>query len=191
MRAIVLVGLATILAACSAENSGGPEPYRPDRYRILFLNTNSVPATFWGGYTLDSAFLIPYGMGRTIDRRLVNDRTGRGGTGGNTRDTTIARGQFMDIRVLSGGAVRDSTIVDVMVQDTVVVITRPSPDPTRVRVDSGWFQDGRLYVPTLVDYRQKLPIQWPGNDRPCPLEVEPQYTPKPCVYRAQLVYIWE
>ena len=78
-----------------------------------------------------------------------------------------------------------------MVRDTVVIITRPHPDPSRVRVDTGWFADGRLNVPTLIDYRQKFPIPWQGLERPCPLEVEPQYTPRPCVYSARLVYIWE
>ena len=186
----LLILSLSLLMACGSDSTEGPDPFRQDRYRILFLNTNSVPVIIWGGMRLDSAFLIPYGMGRTIDQRLTNDRTGRGGTGGNTRDTTIARGQFMDVRIFLGGG-RDSTIVDMMVRDTVVIVTRPHPDPSRVRADTGWFADGRLNLPTLIDYRQKYPIIWPGLERPCPLDIEPMYTPRPCVYRTMLVYIWE
>lgn len=190
MRRFLLIGFA-VLTGCGAEAANGPDPYRPDRYRILFINTNSVPVELWGGMRIDSAFLIPYGMGRTIDQRLINDRTGRGGTGGNTRDTTVGRGQFMDIRSFAGGG-RDSTIVELMVKDTVVVVTRLHPDAARVRVDTGWFSpDGRLVIPTIIDYQQKYPVPYPGLERPCPNGIELQYNPRGCPYRATLVYIWE
>jgi hypothetical protein len=98
-----------------------------------------------------------------VDQRLVNDRTGRGGRGGNTRDTTVARGQMMDIRVfqlvnsMSGTSSlsKDSTLVDVEVRDTLFIIKRPHPNPSLAYVDTGYFVGNDLIVPTLFDYREK------------------------------------
>ena len=118
------------LAGCTESSGAGPDLLRQERYQLLYANNNTLPVVLIDGIgddrtELDSATLVPYAVGRTIDRRLVNDRTGRGGTGGNTRDTTVVRGQFMDIRVLrhvtpSLGTItyqRDSTIVDVEIRD--------------------------------------------------------------------------
>lgn len=133
----------------------------------VFLHRDSL---LGGEVYLESATLVPYAVGRTIDQRLVNDRTGRGGTGGNTRDTTVARGQFMDIRILreimndgSGTVVftKDSTIVDVEVRDTTFVLTRSRPVLARATEDTGHFVDGRLVIATDIDYRIRygMPIR--------------------------------
>ncbi len=153
-------------AACGDGQSGvGPDPIVPQYYSLAMLDNQSLPFLLWrdgfgGTNQLQSATLIPYAVGRTIDRRLLNDRTGRGQSGGNARDTTVARGQMMDIRILrmvsSSGDVnlyRDSAMVDVEVKDTVVIVSRPHPDPSRVRVDTGYFQNDRLILATVLDYR--------------------------------------
>jgi hypothetical protein len=175
-----------VLAACTSEPYTGPDALRPQGYMIERLGDVMIPTAFWQGRLLDSAFLIPVAVGRTIDQRLVNDRTGRGGTGGSSRDTTVARGQFHDVRVTRGGE-RDSTVVDVMIRDTVVIITRLHPDPTRVRSDSGWFVDGRLVLPTIIDYRQKWPFHVAGIER-CPEPMRTAYWYAPCAYQTTLTY---
>ena len=160
-------GLLVSLAACSGDSGVGPDPIRPQFYQVELVGESTVPARFFnvafGGWVrLDSATLVPYAVGRTIDQRLINDRTGRGGSGGNTRDTTVARGQMMDIRILSEmssadevlSVTRDSTLVDVMVKDTMFIITRPHIDPARVRVDTGYFLGDWLLVPTVTNYQQ-------------------------------------
>jgi hypothetical protein len=185
MTRLLVVAIA-FLAACNADSSAGPDPLRPQHYMVERLGEGVIPTVIWDRRILDSAFLIPVAVGRTIDQRLVNDRTDRGGTGGNTRDTTVARGQFHDVRVLRGGE-RDSTIVDVMIRDTVVVITRPHPDPTRVRSDTGWYAGGRLVLPTIIDYRQKWPFHVEGIER-CPEPMRTAYWRAPCEYRTELVY---
>jgi hypothetical protein len=150
-------------AGCGGDGIGGPDALRPQYYDLQFVNNGSLPALlftlpFGGRVHLQSATLVPYAVGRTIDQRLINDRTGRGGTGGNTRDTSVARGQMIDLRILLETGDhdpvlrRDSTLVDVEVRDTVFIITRPHPDPARVRKDTGFFVDDLLVVPTLLDY---------------------------------------
>lgn len=153
-------------SACGSDGPGvGPDPIAPQYYALETLDNGSLPSFLWsdpfgGTVYMQSATLVPYAVGRTVDQRLINDRTGRGGSGGSTRDTTVARGQMMDIRILkqvaSGGAevfTRDSTLVDVQVRDTSFIITRPHPDPSRVRVDTGYFVGDQLIVPTMLDYR--------------------------------------
>jgi hypothetical protein len=154
----------SVLAACSSDGGIGPDAFRPQFYDLQFVDNTSLPAVLWtdafgGRVEMQSATLVPYAVGRTIDQRLINDRTGRGSSGGNTRDTSVARGQMMDIRILrqvsSIGEVtflRDSLLVDVEVRDTVFVVSRPHPDPARVRVDTGYFVDALLIIPTLLDY---------------------------------------
>ena len=157
-------------SACSSENSAGPDPIPPRQFDLLRVDNGSLPAFLWqdpdffGEWHLESATLIPHAVGRTIDQRLVNDRTGRGGTGGNTRDTTVARGEFMDIRVLrevvkdSAGATidivfrKDSIVVDVEVRDTVLVITRLRPNRTIAAIDTGHFVGDDLVLRTTLDY---------------------------------------
>lgn len=173
-----------LVLGCTAEPIDGPDPLRPQQYVIEMVNGNTAPAVVWGGRTLDSAFLIPYAVGRPVDQRLVNDRTGRGGTGGDTRDTTVARGQFIDLRVITG--IRDSSIVDVVVKDTVVIITRPHPDPSRVRVDTGAFVGNQLLLATIIDYRQGYSFS-SGIER-CPEPMPIVYTPHACAYHAILTY---
>ena len=185
-RPLFLGALALTLTSCASDPGTGPGPLRPQHYMIERVGEGVIPTPLWRGMILDSAFLIPVAVGRTIDQRLVNDRTGSGGTGGNTRDTTVARGQFVDLRVFHGGE-RDSTVVDVMIRDTVVVITRLHPDPTRVRSDSGWFAGGRLVLPTIIDYRQKYPFHVPGIER-CPTPMPTAYAYLPCEYLTELVY---
>lgn len=163
---LALVSSAGI-AACSSDGGVGPDPIRPQFYQIELVDNGALPfklfdLAFGGWVRIDSATLVPYAVGRTIDQRLINDRTGRGGSGGNTRDTTVARGQMMDIRVLSEmdasnsvvRVVRDSSVVDVAVKDTMFIVTRPHIDPTRVRVDTGYFLDDKLVVPTVANYPQ-------------------------------------
>ena len=157
------------VTACSADSGAGPDPIQPQFFELEFVGNVRAPVRVFtfplGGWArLDSAVLIPYAIGRTIDQRLVNDRTGRGGTGGNTRDTTIARGQMMDIRVFSmmgpgtdvGSDVvsvfRDSAVVDVVVRDTVVIITRPHPDPAQAFADTGAFAGNELVISRMLNY---------------------------------------
>lgn len=181
---LTLFASSAVLLACSSEPPVGPNTSRSTHYLAERLGNSGVPTLIWGGYRLDSAMLIPYALGRPFDQRLVNDRTGRGGTGGNTRDTAVSRGQFIDMRIISGS--RDSTVVDVEMQDTVVIVTRPHPDPSRVRVDTGWFLGDRLYLPTIIDYMVKLPFTVEGLER-CP-PMPDQYHFLPCPYRTELVY---
>jgi hypothetical protein len=183
MRFQPIAGLV-LLAACASERPVGPDPFRPTRYLVERIGINKTPSPIWGLRILDSAFLSPYAVGRPIDQRLLNDRTGRGQTGGNTRDTTIARGQFIDKRYISGEL--DSTIVDVTIMDTVVIISRPHPDPTRVRADTGWFLDNKLVLPTTIDYRMNWSWHVAGLER-CP-PPPMQYVNLPCEYRTELVY---
>ncbi len=168
-KVIALSVTCGMLAGCGG-GSGPvqPDPIIPQYYTLGMLDNGSLPYmlhqdAFGGKIYMVSARLIPYAVGRTIDKRLMNDRTGGGASGGNTRDTTVARGQFMDIRNLNlvapdGGITprRDSTLVDVMVRDTMFVISRPHPDPGRVRVDTGYFVGVKLIVPTVIDYRNAL-----------------------------------
>ena len=163
--ACVLVVAAGSVAGCNSDGGAGPDPIAPQFYALQTIDNGSLPyllATdaFGGKVFVESATLVPYAVGRTIDQRLVNDRTGRGGSGGNTRDTTVARGQMMDIRVLrnttaAGDVIltKDSTLVDVQVRDTSFIISRPHPDPARVRVDTGYYIGSQLIVPTMLDYR--------------------------------------
>ena len=170
VRAFIAVTAVFACTACKSGDSAGPDPIPPRQFMLHSVDNGTLPAFLWedpffgGEYHLESASLVPYAIGRTIDQRLVNDRTGRGGTGGNTRDTTVARGQFMDIRILrlvvkgENGQVadiqfrRDSTLVDVEVRDTTVVITRVHPNKTISAIDSGYFVDNELVLPTTLDY---------------------------------------
>lgn len=167
-RWLSVVATAAILAgssACSSDGGAGPDPIAPRFYALELIDNGSLPFLMWtdqfgGKVFMESATLVPYAVGRTVDQRLINDRTGGGSSGGNTRDTTVARGQMMDIRILrqvtSTGAVvqtRDSTIVDVQVRDTSFIISRPHPDPTRVRVDTGYYVGSQLIVRALLDYQ--------------------------------------
>lgn len=153
--------------ACSSADGAGPDPIPPRQFNLQMVDNGTLPAFLWrdpdfgGEWYLQDAMLIPYAVGRTIDERLVNDRTGRGGTGGNTRDTTVARGQFMDIRTLrqfvndgTGSIVlrRDSTLVDAEVRDTVLIVTRSHPNRTIAAIDTGYFQDDMLVMRTTLDY---------------------------------------
>jgi hypothetical protein len=136
--------------------TAGPEPLAPQYYNLTSVSDRALP-TPYAGATLISGKLVPYAVGRPLDQRLVNDRTGRGSTGGNTRDTTVLRGQMMDIRVvrfaLADGTIvheRDSMIVDVEIRDTVFIITRPFPDPSRTAHDTGAVLGRLLIVPTHI-----------------------------------------
>lgn len=161
---LVLLVAPAIVFSCRKSSLTGPDPVRPQFYRLVQFGDSTVPTLFYrvffGWVRIDSVKMIPYAVGRTIDQRLLNDRTGRGGTGGNTRDTTVARGQFMEIRYLSEmnssnevvKSTRDSSVVDVELRDTTFIVTRPHPDPTRTRVDTGHFAGDYLLLPVLVDY---------------------------------------
>jgi hypothetical protein len=170
-RATGLAIAIVATAACNgARDSAGPEPIPPRQFNLQFMDNGSLPAFLWqdpafgGEWHLESATLIPYAVGRTVDQRLINDRTGRGASGGNTRDTTVARGQFMDIRVLrqvvknaeglpSGVVFRkDSTLVDAEVRDTTLVIRRSAPNKTLSGIDTGYFVGDRLVMSTTLDY---------------------------------------
>ena len=158
------------LASCNGADNAGPDPIPPRLFNLALVDNASLPHFLWrepifgGEWYLEAARLVPYAVGRTIDQRLVNDRTGRGGTGGNTRDTTVARGQFMDIRTIrefvndgSGRIVLsiDSTLVDAEVRDTVLIITRVQPNKTISAVDTGHFIGDQLVLKTTIDYRTK------------------------------------
>ena len=164
-RCILLsIGCATLILACSSGDGTGPDPLRPQYYQLDLFDGGSLPVVLIRGLDprdhsdLDSATLSPFAVGRTIDQRFFGDRTGRGNTGGNTRDKTVARGQFMVRRVIKHttftlGTVtveRDSLVVDLEVRDTVVIIKRPHPDPARVQVDTGYFLGNLLVVPTVL-----------------------------------------
>ena len=160
--AFTLVCSLLTLAACNSDGGAGPDPISPQYYALTSVDNGSLPSLLWedafgGRVLLESATLVPYAVGRTVDQRLINDRTGRGGSGGNTRDTTVLRGQMMDIRVvrfaLHDGTIvheRDSMIVDVEIRDTVFIITRPFPDPARVAHDTGAVLGRLLIVPTRI-----------------------------------------
>jgi hypothetical protein len=152
------VGLLAVgLLSCGSPTGLGPEALQPQYYDLAYTDRGGLPQQYLWDYSLISARLVPYGLGRTIDQRLVNDRGGRGSTGGNTRDTTVMRGQMMDLRtlvlLLEDGrtvAVSDSVIVDVEVVDTTMIIRRPHPDPARTQVDTGFFANGLLVMPTVI-----------------------------------------
>lgn len=167
MRSLALPFFTGATACGDSAGVVPPDPLRPERYQLQFVDNNSLPIVLIGGLgddatLLDSAALIPYAVGRTLDRRLVNDRTGRGNTGGNARDTTVARGQFMDVKVIkqftpSMGTTsyqRDSTLVDVEIHDTMVIVTRDHPGASQVKVDTGYFSGDLLVLnatmPTLM-----------------------------------------
>ena len=170
VRAFIAVTAVFACTGCKSSDSAGPDPIPPRQFVLQSVDNGSLPAYLWedpvfhGEYHLESASLVPFAIGRTIDQRLVNDRTGRGGTGGNTRDTTVARGQFMDIRILRlvvkdevGNVAdivfrRDSTLVDVEVRDTTLVITRVQPNKTITAIDTGHFIDDKLVLRTTLDY---------------------------------------
>lgn len=150
--------LVIVCAAC-AKDAAGPEPFKPQYYKLTAVDDRTIPLVIFGD-SLVGATLVPYAVGRPLDQRLVNDRTGRGETGGNTRDTTVLRGQMMDIRQfkrpLNDSVTvypRDSTIVDVEIRDTVFIITRPHPDPARTQVDTGAVLGRLLIVPTTINDR--------------------------------------
>jgi hypothetical protein len=161
---VVLLLSVSGVVACSGGDGVGPDPLRPQYYQLQWFDGSSMPAVLKVGLFnrdttfLDSATLSPFAVGRTIDQRFFGDRTGRGTTGGNTRDTTVARGQFMERRTIkhvthSLGTVtfeRDSLLVDVEVRDTVVIITRPHPNPVLVQVDTGYFLNNLLVLPTVL-----------------------------------------
>lgn len=168
-KVIALSVMCGTLAGCGGgDGVTPPDPIIPQYYTLGMLDNGSIPYLlysdpFGGTIYMASARLIPYAVGRTIDKRLMNDRTGGGASGGNSRDTTVARGQFMDIRnfnlVASSGVItpyRDSTLVDVMVMDTMFVITRPHPGASRSRVDTGYFVGESLIIPTILDYQVTL-----------------------------------
>ena len=167
--AFAVAALLAATAACAGDGGGvGPDPIRPSFYTLELVDNNSLPRTMWsklgGTISFKSATLMPYAVGRTIDKRLVNDRTGGGSSGGNTRDTTVARGQMMDIRIFlmenATGAVevKDSTVVDVEVSDTSFIVRRPHPNPQLARVDTGYFVGNLLVVPTVLDYRISMDV---------------------------------
>ena len=97
-------GLATL--SCQPLTESGPEPFRPQFYSLVIVDDKPLPQQYFpeGNYSLVGGKLAPYAVGRTIDQRLVNDRGGRGSTGGNTRDTTVLRGQFLERWSLQLGA---------------------------------------------------------------------------------------
>ena len=159
---LAAIACSCAVGACNAGDGAGPDPLRPQHYQLRFINWSSLPFVVQQGMggdhiELDSAALIPYAVGRTVDQRFLGDRTGRGSTGGNTRDTTVARGQFIDLRVLkvvsaSGQQslyLRDSAIVDVEMRDTVVIIRR-AVNPLTARVDTGYFVNDMMVVPTAI-----------------------------------------
>ena len=45
---------------------------------------------------------------------------------------------------------RDSAVVDFEVRDTVVIVSRPHPDRTRVQSDTGYFLGNLLVVPSVM-----------------------------------------
>ena len=75
-----------------------------------------------------------------------------------------APGKMRDVREIretyAGGfsLSRDSSIVDVEVSGTRYIITRPHPNPSLVRVDTGNFENGLLIVPTNLDYRAQMGV---------------------------------
>ena len=162
---IALLAVATtVVVACGDAGGVGPDPFRPQFYRLQFIDNQSLPFLLIQGFIpedhtdIDSAFLIPFAVGRTLDQRLLNDRTGRGPSGGNTRDTTVARGQFMDIRILKHVTLnrpdsyqRDSLLVDVEVRDTTVILRRHI-NPAVTETDTGFFVGDLLVVPTVIRY---------------------------------------
>jgi hypothetical protein len=148
------------LIACDGAGAGGPEPYKPQHYALTAIDERALPQRYIKqmDHRIIGGLLAPYAVGRTIDQRLVNDRGGRGSTGGNSRDTTVLRGQFLDIRTLEhesapGVFVRfsDSLIVDAVIVDTTLILTRPHPDPSRTTVDTGYFSGGFLILSTEID----------------------------------------
>jgi hypothetical protein len=169
--ALRLVLAVVVSSACNGGGeTAGPDPIPPRQFNLQMMDNGSLPAFLWqdpelgGQWHLESAALIPFAIGRTLDQRLINDRTGRGTSGGNTRDTTVARGQFMDIRTLrqvvrdSEGVPidvvfrKDSTLVDVEVRDTTLVIRRSAPNKTLSAIDTGYFVGDKLVMFTTLDY---------------------------------------
>ena len=49
-----------------------------------------------------------------------------------------------------GVTVTDTTIVDVVLIDTLMLVTRPHPDPNRSVVDTGYFTDTVLVMWTTI-----------------------------------------
>jgi hypothetical protein len=148
-----IVAIAT--AGC-AEKSTGPDPFAPVFYDLIRVNDRALPLNLGGQAMMLGGKLVPYAVGHPGDQRLINDRTGRGATGGNTRDTTVLRGQMMDLRrlrikvYLDSVDVNDSTVVDVEIRDTVFIVKYPHIDPARVSADTGVIIGNTLILPTRI-----------------------------------------
>lgn len=155
-----------LLWSCGASISGGADPSLTAYYSVVLANNGSLPFFVWRGALgppirseyLDSARLSPFDVGRTQDVRLVNDRGGNSGSG-QPRDTATVRGKLIDVRFYSTytdgdhvflGRGYDTTVVDVIRRDTLFMILRPHPDPSRSRVDTGYFLNNRLFLPTKL-----------------------------------------
>lgn len=164
-RTVVLVAIAGAWvagAACGTGITGGADPSLSAYYSVKLANNQSLPFFVWRGVLgnaefLDSARLSPFDVGRTEDVRLINDRGGNSGSG-QSRDTATVRGKLIDVRFYSSytdagaflGRGYDTTVVDVVRRDTLFMVVRPHPDPTRSRIDTGYFQDNRLILPTRL-----------------------------------------
>ena len=163
---VVALGVVLLLSGCGSD-VGGPGAQPQSFYDLSLVDSGSLPFLTWQNFGVRefmvSARLSPLSAGRTTDERLVTDRTSSGTGSGNARDTTVARGQMMDVRFFESsptvGRTYDSTVVDVVRKDTVFLVTRPHPDPARTVVDTGYFVGNLLVIPTLLT-RAPNTSQW-------------------------------
>jgi hypothetical protein len=170
-RLTVLAGALATAAACGGSGDPVvPVPRPQPFYTLLRVDNLSLPYRTWENFGvrefLVEARLSPLSTGRGVDERLVGGRNdGSTGGGGGTRDTTVAVGQMSDVRLYNTSRdatlYRDSTVVDVVLKDTVFIITRSSPVPGRARVDTGYLVNDMLVVPTLNDRNADVRLHAP------------------------------
>lgn len=150
--AAALLGLAS--ACRGTADPFGPDPAFSTYFALSMVDGAPPPAVarvpgMLVPLVISEARLVPLDVGRTTDRRLVDDRTGNGAIGGNARDTTVSTGRMADIRVFGSGATRqvDSAVVEVVRQGDRMFITRPHPNPGLALTDTCLYENGVLVRP--------------------------------------------
>lgn len=160
---VALVGAAVTTSAIAGGCGGaiplGPDALKPETFDLAYVRGEVLPALaytvdFGGKVYIKSAQLKSIEPGRSTDPRIADDRSGNGGTGGSTRDSTTVSARMADVRIFeersSSGAVVginvDSSTVTVERRGDVVLVRRAHPDPARAFVDTGRFENGRLVI---------------------------------------------
>lgn len=155
-----IVGIVALLAmnGCGGDPPVGPDALRPEILLLAKINDAPLPVKaydtgFGGSVWVAGARLEPAEVGRTIDPRIFEDRSGNGQSGGSTRDSTTAAAKMLDVREFEerqGTQVvtrrTDTSPVTVERRGDLILITREHPDPARTIVDTGYFVGGTIQV---------------------------------------------